>query len=78
MWSLDTPENRLRVAKTYGNERRAEAAADRNTSSADCVDGVLSDGRRFTGRRLHLGSRLIVFGRTLHEEEAHCAEGARS
>jgi hypothetical protein len=77
MWSLDSPENRLRVARTYGNERRAEAAAGRRVSSDDCADGVLSDGRRFTGRKFRLGSLLIVFGRTLREED-RCAEGARS
>ncbi len=78
MWSLDTPENRLRVARTYGEERRTDAAVARKVNTGDCVDGVLSDGRRFTGLKLHFGSVLIVLGRTLHEEDAHCVEGARS
>jgi hypothetical protein len=68
----------MKVARTRGDELRAEAASNRSIRPDDCADGVLSDGRRFTGRQFHLGSILIVFGRTLREEETRCADAART
>ncbi len=70
MWWLDTAENRLTVAKTRGAEMRAEAAKCRaRSSTADSGEVQIA----VSGRHFHLGSLVIVFGRTLREDDARSA-----
>jgi hypothetical protein len=73
MWWLDAADSRMSVAKSHGEEMRAEAEASRLASSTLCPGEVQI---AVSGRHLHLGSLVIVFGRTLREE--HCTDSVRA
>ncbi|HEY1169008.1 MAG TPA: hypothetical protein VGE81_08570 [Candidatus Limnocylindrales bacterium] len=65
------------VAKSYIGHRQAdliaEAAANRSVTRP-----TVRGQRRFTGLRLHLGTLLIVVGRTLHEDDGRCPDPIHS
>jgi hypothetical protein len=64
MWA-DTPEIRYSLARQRQAELRAQAGVNRicwNRPVTDRAD-------RFWGLRLHVGSFLLVVGRTLREDE---------
>ena len=75
MWWLDTPENRLAVAKTRGEEIRAEAAQCRARSSTAVPTAVQI---AVSGRHFHIGSLVIVFGRTLCEDDGRAVRAVHS
>jgi hypothetical protein len=60
MWP-DSPEQRLMIVKQRQAELRAEAAANRSARR-------VAPDRSFSGLRLHVGSLIIVVGRTLSDD----------
>ena len=74
MWFQDTTDNRTRMTGAHGDELRAEAAEDRLTRPAE-VAGTVTIA--LSGRHFHFGSLVIVFGRTICEEQTRHA-GARA
>jgi len=74
MWFQDTTENRLMMSKAHGDELRAEASAQRMAKLAKSEGAVTI---ALSGRHFHFGSLVIVFGRTICEENTRHA-GARA
>ncbi len=66
----DTAENRLTMIKAHGNELRAEAAAQR-LAETDEKEATVTIA--VSGRHVHFGSLVIVFGRTIREENTRHA-----
>ena len=60
MWP-DIPEQRLLIVKQRQAELRDEAAANRSARK-------FAPDRSFSGLRLHVGSLIIVVGRTLSDD----------
>jgi hypothetical protein len=60
MWP-DSPDQRLMIVKQRQAELRAEAAANRSALR-------FAPDRSFSGLRLHVGSLIIVVGRTLSDD----------
>jgi hypothetical protein len=73
MWFQDSTENRLAMIKAHGDELRAEAAEHRR--AVEEHEGTVTIA--VSGRHFHLGSLVIVFGRTIREEKVRRA-GARA
>lgn len=71
MWS-ETPEQRL----GYMNKRNSDLIAE--AASAHLAARPKKARRNFTGVHLHLGTLLIIVGRTLCEEEILRHNPARS
>jgi hypothetical protein len=69
----EMPERRLMYVKERQADFIAEAAANRSAGRpkgrTEC---------RFTGLHVHLGTLLIVVGRTLREEDARCPDPIHS
>ncbi len=62
MWPED-PEQRLSIITRRGCELRAEAAANRSAAPRPAPN-------RFSGLHIHLGSALIVVGRTFADDKS--------
>ncbi len=67
----EMPEQRLAYIKQRHADLMAEAAANRSAAGRR-----FDTERRFTGLHVHLGTLLIVIGRTLREEDARCPDPA--
>jgi hypothetical protein len=77
MWWQDSADSRLIVAKRRGDELRAGADAEaRRKAAPDALPGEVRLAVR--GRHFHLGSLVIVFGRTVREEDSGCPDMARA
>jgi len=74
MWWQDTTDNRMRVARYHGDELRTQAQEDRELP--DDIPNEISIA--VSGRHFHLGSLVIVFGRTIREEHSRRAHGMRA
>lgn len=70
MWFQDTTENRYTMSMAHGRELRAEAA-DRRLSAAEEKEATVTIA--VSGRHFHFGSMVIVFGRTIREENTRHA-----
>lgn len=62
MWP-DISEQRLMIANQRQAELRAEAAAHRSA-------GKIAPDRSFSGLRIHVGSLIIVVGRTFADDKS--------
>lgn len=67
MWP-DTPEQRLMIANQRQAELRAEAATNRSA-------GRSAPDPTFSGLRIHVGSLIIVVGRTFADEKPAAYSG---
>jgi hypothetical protein len=75
MWWQDTADSRLKVAQTRGDELRTEAEAEaRRNASVDADPAEIRLAVR--GRHFHMGSLVIVFGRTVREDDPGCHDMA--
>jgi hypothetical protein len=75
MWWQDTAQSRMKVAKTRGDELRAEAEATRMASSDEAPREIRL---AISGRHFQFGSIVIVLGRAIREDDPRCGEGARA
>ncbi len=68
MWPSDTPESRLQMINNQLESLRSEAErvrmAKREAERGEVTIAV-------SGRHLHIGSIVIVFGRMLREDGSH-------
>lgn len=72
MWFMDSPDNRMKMARNRASELRADAPDSEATSEPDEVLIAVS------GRHFHVGSLVVVFGRELHEERGHNGSDERA
>ena len=75
MWFQDTTDNRLMMSKAHGDQLRSEATEDRLPAMERDEQGVTI---AVSGRHFHLGSLVIVFGRTIREDRVHHHAGVRA
>jgi hypothetical protein len=74
MWQHDI-DDRLGLIKAHQEEYRMEAKARREVADAKEADEVTI---AVSGRHIHLGSIVIVFGRMIREDGRHHAQGVRA